>query len=246
MNQFKVIIPSFNSIDYIRRTLSSVEAQNYRNFQAYVIDDGSTFPEQREVILEFCKRNGWKWHFHDKNYGALHGMVHALKEWNCDDDDVICVLDGDDWFSSPETLQILHKYYSTSDLLLTWGNSEKYPPGHMPMYRAQPVPDMVIDQQLYRDIPFVFGHLGTFKYFLWRQIKDEDLRDVNGEYFRLLKDKATMYPMLEMAGWKVKFIPEVLYIYNMENPLNDYSTADPAEFKRIDQILKQKPKYAVL
>lgn len=114
------------------------------------------------------------------------------------------------------------------------------------MKYAQPVPDMVIDQKLYRDIPFVFWHLGTFKYILWRNIKDEDLRDENGEYFKLLKDKATLFPMLEMAGHKIKFIPETLYIYNLDNPLNDFRTTTSEEWERVNQYLKRKPRYQTL
>ena len=30
-----------------------------------------------------------------------------------------------------------------------------------------------------------------------------------------------MYPMVEMAGKKFKFINDILYVYNMENPIND-------------------------
>ena len=34
-------------------------------------------------------------------------------------------------------------------------------------------------------------------------------------------DLAIMYPMVEMAGKKFKFINDILYVYNMENPIND-------------------------
>jgi len=31
-----------------------------------------------------------------------------------------------------------------------------------------------------------------------------------------------MFPMLEMSGKHSRFIPKVLYVYNMANPINDY------------------------
>jgi hypothetical protein len=31
-----------------------------------------------------------------------------------------------------------------------------------------------------------------------------------------------MFPMLEMTGGKFMFIPDILYVYNYDTPLNDY------------------------
>lgn len=246
MKQFKIIVPSFNSVDYIGKTLSSIELQAYKNYQVCVIDDCSTIAKQREIIRSYCERNQWKMQFHDKNKGALYGLVKALSDFNCDDEDVIVVLDGDDWFAHENSLTRLHEEYTNNDVLMTWGQCERFPTGNPTMKYAQPIPDMVIDQKLYRDIPFVFWHPCTFKYVLWRHIRDEDLRDTDGEYYRYYKDKATIYPMLEMAGKKIKFIPETLAIYNLENPLNDYRTAAPEEFERVNQIILKKNRYETL
>lgn len=246
MKQFKIVVPSFNSVDYIGKTLSSIELQTYKNYQVCVIDDCSTIDKQREIITEFCQRNGWKMQFNEKNFGALYGLVHALRSLNCDDDDVVVVLDGDDWLAHEDVLARLHKEYSENDICMTWGQCERFPTGNPPMKYAQPIPDMVIEQKLFRDIPFVFWHPCTFKYVLWRHIKDEDLRDIDGQYLRYYKDKATIYPMLEMAGRKIRFIPETLAIYNLENPLNDYRTAAPEEFERVNQLVLKRPRYDTL
>lgn len=246
MKSFKVVVPSFNSVDFIGKTLQSIESQTYRNFDVCVIDDCSTLEQQREIIKEYCQRNGWKSIFHDKNYGALYGLAGAIKKFQCEDDDVVIVIDGDDWLAHDKAFEKLHEVYTENDVYLTWGQCEIYPPGKTPMRYAQPIPDMVIDQKLYRDIPFVFWHPGTFKYLLWRNLKDIDLRDADGEYFRIMKDKATLYPMLEMAGHKVKFIGETLYIYNISNPLNDFATTSEEEKDRVNGLLKQRPRYEIL
>lgn len=245
MKQFKIVVPSFNSVDFIGKTLASIENQTYKNYQVCVIDDCSTLKKQREIILEYCNKNKWKYRFHEKNYGALYGLVEGIRDLNCDDQDVIIVIDGDDWLYDEHALEKLHRVYAENDIYLSWGQCETYPPGKTPMKYAQPIPDMIIDQKLYREIPFVFWHLGTFKYYLWRHLDDRDLRDVNGEYFRVLKDKATLYPMLEMAGHKVKFISDTLYVYNISNPLNDYVT-NPDEYQRVTKLLKEKSRYKTL
>lgn len=246
MRQFKIIVPSFNCIDYIGKCLHSIEIQTDKNYEVCIVDDGSTIEKQRQIIADFCQRNGWKSLFNEKNFGAMYSLVNGIKQLDCVDDDVIAVIDGDDWLAHENALSTVRKVYEKEDIYLTWGQCEKYPPGATPMKYAQPIPDMVVEQKLFRDIPFVFRHLGTFKYYLWRHINDSDLRDANGEYFRLLKDKATTFPMLEMAGKKIRFIPETIYIYNLENPLNDFFSTSPEEFKRVDDLIKHKPRYQTL
>lgn len=246
MHRFKIVVPSFNSIDYLSKTLHSIEIQSDKDFDVCVIDDGSTVKGQREIITDFCVRNGWKSLFNEKNRGALYGMVQAIPMLDCQDDDVIVVVDGDDWLAHGDVLKKLRQVYTENDVYLTWGQCEIYPGGKTAVNYAQPVPEMVIQQKLYRDIPFVFWHIGTFKYFLWKHLEDNDLRDEDGEYLMLMKDKATLYPMLEMAGEKIRFIEETLYIYNMENPLNDYANTLPEEHKRVDALIRGKKRYSTL
>lgn len=246
MKRFKVVVPSFNSVDYIAKTLRSIEMQTDKQFDVCVIDDGSTVEKQREIITDFCTRNGWLSLFNDKNQGAMYGLVHAIPLLACEDDDVIIVIDGDDWLAHENAFKKIRQVYTENDVYLTYGQCEIYPRGTSPIYYAQPVSDMIIEQKLFRKIPYVFWHPATFKYYLWRHIKDADFRDTDGNYLRLLKDKASMYPMLEMAGKKIHFIDEVLYIYNKENPLNDYDNTPQKEFKRVDELVRGRELYATL
>ena len=195
MHRFKLIVPSFNCVDYISKCLHLIEVQTDHAFDVCVIDDCSTIKEQRKIILEFCQRNQWAHLFNENNRGALYGMVHAIPLLQCQDEDVIVIVDGDDWLADAEVLAYLRKIYMETDAALTWGQCAIYPQKEgKQVYYAQPVSEMVVQQKLYRQIPFVFWHLGTFKYRLWRHIRDEDLRDQNGEYFLIMKDKATLFP----------------------------------------------------
>lgn len=241
--QFKIIIPSFNSINYLPKTLTSVESQLNRNYQVCVIDDASTIPKQREIITEFCERNHWKSIFHTKNEGALAGIVEGIHSFNCKDDDVIVMLDGDDWLYDEHALNIVEKVYTEEEVYLTWGQFQTYPPDCLKMNYALPIFDEVIEKQLYREIVDIFGHLKTYRYGLFKKIKDEDLRDPeSGEYFRVSWDKALMYPMLEMAAHKVRFIPERLYVYNIVNPLSDYAI-NRKEQIAATEFIRNKPRY---
>ena len=63
----------------------------------------------------------------------------------------------------------------------------------------------------------------TWKSWLWKKIKEEDLKDSEGNYWSVAGDLSFMFPMFEMSGKNhYKHIPEITYIYNETNPLNDH------------------------
>ena len=64
------------------------------------------------------------------------------------------------------------------------------------------------------------SHLRTFKHSLWKELDHKDLKDEEGNYFKMTYDQAIMLPLLEMASERSKYIPHLLHVYNKENPLN--------------------------
>ena len=55
-----------------------------------------------------------------------------------------------------------------------------------------------------------------------------------------------MYPMIEMAGKEhYRFMSEINYIYNEENPINDHKV-NMDRVSRAVGILRNKPKYKKL
>jgi hypothetical protein len=82
----------------------------------------------------------------------------------------------------------------------------------------------------------------TWKSWLWKKIKEEDLKDVSGNYWSVAGDLSFMFPMLEMSGKShFKYIPDVLYIYNESNPLNDHKVNMGIVNVIADKIRSKKP-----
>lgn len=243
MIRFKVVIPCFNSLPWIEKTLTSIEQQRYPNIEVCVIDDASTLKGQREMIEKFCKKNRWKTVFKSENKGALDSIVIGIKTLQCQDDDVIVIIDGDDWLYDDQALSHVAAAYEESPIFLTYGNYVTNPPSFTGNPEQPPVE--VVDNKLYRQIPFIFSHLRTFKYLLWRHLRDEDLRDEHGEYFRVAGDLAIMWPLLEMAGSHFKPIQKILYVYNIGTPLNDFKLV-PDEVARVRHLLEKRPVYQTL
>jgi hypothetical protein len=72
-----------------------------------------------------------------------------------------------------------------------------------------------------------------------------DLKDKNGNYYEMAGDCAFMYPMLELARERTKFINDVLYVYNRTNPISDdkvnlikqEASANEIKLKKINERL---------
>jgi hypothetical protein len=83
----------------------------------------------------------------------------------------------------------------------------------------------------------------TWRAFLWRNIKQEDLKDENGIYWKVTGDLAFMFPMLEMAGEEhYRFIDDIIYVYNEQNPINDHKV-DLTLVNDIAIKIRNKKKY---
>lgn len=240
--KFKIIVPSYNSVLWIGKTLDSIACQTYRNFDVCVIDDASTLPGQREIISKFCKRKRWQKIFNPTRLGVMHNLVNGVAALKCDDADVIAIVDGDDWLYDENVLDKVAQVYLQGDFFLTYCNYMSEPPEFTG--NPNPLPDLVVMHKLYRNFPFIFSHLKTFKYILWRHLHDEDLRDEKGDYFRAGAD-LVMWPLAEMAGNKFTSIDEILYVYNTENPLNDFKQVQD-EVDHVRELFKKRPKYATL
>ena len=59
MHSLSVIIPTYNRLQFLHRTLESVQARRFTNFEVIVIDDGSV-DRSLEVIRSFGKRVRWE------------------------------------------------------------------------------------------------------------------------------------------------------------------------------------------
>jgi hypothetical protein len=64
---------------------------------------------------------------------------------------------------------------------------------------SRPFPQEVIKSNRYRETIFSTSHLRAFYTQLFRNIKEEDLKDDQGNYLRAANDVAICLPILEMA-----------------------------------------------
>lgn len=217
-NKFVIIIPSFQNREWCEKTLISVLSQNYQKFRAIYTDDCSsdgTADEAERVLDKYDNDNRVKLIKNSKRLLAvqnIYNMAHS-----CDDDEIIVILDGDDWLSGPDVLNRLDEEYK-KDIWLTYGQYISYHDQEIGC--SCQIPREVIDANAFRRYRWCSSHLRTFYAWLYKKIRKDDLM-YNGNWMPVAGDLAIMFPMLEMAGIKQAFIPDILYIYNYTSQLND-------------------------
>ncbi len=212
-----IVTTLYNAEDYVERCLGSLMGQNYRDFVCYITDDISTDGsvekvkamikgDDRFILIENKEKL-----YQPGNYDQV-----IRGNDNVGDNEVVIEVDGDDWLPDSKTLSRISEVYSDKDVWIANG-SFRYSNGQPGFASEQAITDNL------RSSRFTASHIRTWRAFLWRAIEQDDLKDENGIYWKVTGDLAFMYPMLEMAGQEhYKFMDEVNYIYNEQNPLNDH------------------------
>jgi hypothetical protein len=107
---------------------------------------------------------------------------------------------------------------------------------------SKKLPDNVVKHKLFRQSAWMTSHLRTFKYKLWKNIKEEDILDDNGKVYSMAGDLPVFFPMLEMAEERSHFVEEILHVYNRSNPLNEDKVDHPLQLS-IEREVRMKPVY---
>jgi hypothetical protein len=238
--KFKIVVPFYNADKWIGKCIKSIKRQTYKNFECVLIDDMSTDSSLKTVrkYIEGDKRFSLITNT-DKKY-ALENIVNGIDALCCDDNDVILIVDGDDWLATCYSLSRLSDAYSSQDCWLTYG-SYIYNPTGMKGIEPSEYPDSVVKANMYRNDDWRASHLRTFKYFLWRNLNIDLLKDKTGNYYKMAYDQAIMLPLLEMSAERSKYISDTLYVYNKTNPLNVDKIKAKEQYNTAQEIRNKDP-----
>jgi glycosyltransferase involved in cell wall biosynthesis len=219
---FVIIIPSYNNSAFVEKNLRSVFAQNYKNYRVIYIDDHSaddTHLKAKKIIAELQQSQRTHLIRNEQNLGALANLYNAIH--SCQDQEIIVLVDGDDFLAHEQVLSILNQAYQDPSVWMTYGNFLDYPAYSQYPVRCKEISEGVIRRNSFRKQEWVATHLRTFYASLFKKIALRDLV-YRGRFFPMGWDLAFMLPLLEMSGPHVKFIKEILYLYNRNNPISDH------------------------
>jgi len=250
-NKFCVIMPTYNAEQYVEEALESLIAQTYTNWEAIVINDCST--DHTLALVQGVAKKEPRIHIHTPNEKkcALENTVIGIKMLCKGEEDIVVILDGDDKLKGPDVLDYLNKEYQ-KNIWTTWGNFELLSDGQPCTYQ-DPKTKKIVPWADKLDKPFnrremgrfLFSHLRTYKYWLFKQIHEADFLDAQGNYYTTAGDVIVSLPLIEMAGLKhSENISKVMYTYNNLSSLNDSKKCPVQQNKIFDLFKLQKIPYA--
>jgi len=241
-HKIKVITPFYNPGDFLELSVNSVLNQKYDDFQVIYIDDCSTDGSDKYIPKDHPKV---KYIRNTERKTALENLHNAIME-HCNAEDIVAIVDGDDYLSTKNALQIINDIYSSGEYWIVYGSSVASDGSKInsKAYTEQEFTQL-------RNWHMYVSHMRTFKASLYHKIGEFDknyscMKDKDGNFYKMTYDCAMLFPMMEMAGFnRIKFNDKIIYIYNRQNPLSDCYVNEPLQ-KSIHQEINLKPKFKLI
>lgn len=104
-----IIIPTYNTLDVIHRTLKSIEEQTYPYYEMVIVNDGST-DGTKEFLDEYAKYHQNVIVYHQINQGV---SVARNKGLELAKGKFVCFLDSDDTYSANFLAEMLKRQHET-------------------------------------------------------------------------------------------------------------------------------------
>jgi hypothetical protein len=183
------------------------------NKKIWAVWDDSPFNEKTELNGVFNWYRSGR-HYKSKNHFEL---IRDYVLTCADDDDVLVFLDGDDKLIRRDALGPVEAAYKRDrKLLLTYGSYKYKSNGKRGSFNGE-----YRNKRPFRMSQWHATHLKTVKVKLWKHLPESVLKNKEGGWMKTAEDVAIMLALMEMAGRdRIKHIPQEIYEYNDENPLN--------------------------
>lgn len=244
INHISIVISTRNAAGYVERCLDSAISQEYPDYEIIFIDAQSidgTYEKALEYVSKFdsirvIQNEQRKYQGENIRIGTEMSSPKSI----------IITLDGDDWFPHADVLSRINREYNKYDCWMTYGTYEEFPYRDVSNHYHE-YPLDVRQNKTFRSFKWLASHLRTFRRELFLKINPEDMKDpTTGDYVSMAPDLSFQFPMLEMCGIdKSRYIPDILYVYNRENPMNE-SKQGQEEINRIEGLLRSLTPYETI
>lgn len=199
---FVFIITSFNNQDWVSYNLLSILKQKYVFWRIIYVDDNST-DNTNQLVNKFSIENNLKNKIkiikNKTNMGQAYGRYLAYRQ--CFDDEICCLLDGDDWLvDDPNVLSKINDLYLKYNLLMSYGQFYYYNGDNKKMFLSgkYSYTQEEVNNNNYRK-KWVTQHLRCVEASLLKTIDSEYLK-FEGSWIKCCTDLAEMYWCLERSN----------------------------------------------
>lgn len=208
--RFVFISPFRNCAPFLKECAESLLKQKRGDWVAFFRDDCSDDEGANLIPSDpriFVQRNS-------SRLGGLGSVHEGIVSNNLSNEDIVCVLDGDDYLVGDDVLDVISSIYEEKGCLVSYGQYENNngDSGHCRAYSRE-------DFGRIRSCGFIASHLKTFRYKVYAEAMRRDpncdrYRNDDGAFFDMAWDIALMTPLMELVGFEgVAFNPKVVYHY---------------------------------
>jgi glycosyltransferase involved in cell wall biosynthesis len=237
-NRLSIVVPFYNPGAFLEKCVATLLSQKYDNFKIIFIDDCSSdgswdlLPHDEANVL--CIRN-------TERKTALENIHYAIMN-HCQPDDIVVLVDGDDWLPHKKVLTEINDIYNREGCKVMYGQAA-WTDGRRGFARAY-------DKETFANLrrtPFFVSHIRTFRANLYHEIGEQDptfscMKDADGNFYRMTYDVAILFPIMEIAGFEnLYFNDTILYIYNRSNPISDDRVNQDLQTQIHHEISKKTP-----
>lgn len=243
---FVICSPVYNAELFVEGSVRSALNQVTTAPLRWIFLDDASTDHSGEIRRRIAKEPEFK----DKAITVVSNPIRRGATYNywqiaksCGKDEIMIILDGDDQLAHPFVVDYLAKVYRDPNIWATYGQFRYDQVSGGGEGMAGPLPD---DNHT-RKAGWRTTHLKTCLAGLMAMIPEAELIDPEtGDFWERTGDLALFYPVIEQAGpLRCRFIPDILYIYNMQNPISDFRVDQPRQ-KAIAEIIEARDPYPVL
>jgi hypothetical protein len=236
-NPFVVLCCYYNSEDFIVNCAKSIASQDDDNLGVIFVDDCSTDKTSKLLWQEIgglkeVDKNLFKGKYKDKDVylwvrrkrsgSAALNQYKAIR-YLIEDPECMCgVVDGDDKLSRDDAISIVKKEVGDNFMFCSshrWGADN--PIAGCKVKIAKSI--RYTEDRPFRHQRWGFQHFRGFKKKLSDKVKRSSFYFDEKEIITGGSDIPYIHAMMDMAGHeRIKYIDEVLYDYNVFNPINDF------------------------
>jgi glycosyltransferase involved in cell wall biosynthesis len=240
-HNFVFIVTSFNNEENYKKNLDSVRLQKYTNWRIIYVDDAST-DNTYYLVNEYIRENNLEDKItlirNEKNMKQAYSRYVAIQK--CEDAEICCLLDGNDWLHDESVLLRINQEYNKSNILSTYGSYVyKDDNGNIVKAKNQIYTNNVIKRKLFKTMKRQIKHLITGYARLFKNVPQK-MFIVNGEWISEKTDEILYNSVLEQCGYRFKQLNYPTYFYNIENPRNNKSSSvNDVSITEGDNIFKQ-------
>ncbi len=205
-----VIVPVYNAEKYLIDCLNSLSAQEYRDFEVVIVDDGSTDRSPDIIHARQAEDDRFR-SFRTENFGVSHARNVGIAKAR---GDYFCFVDADD-FVAKDFLSVLLNGIGNAAACVT---AKKRWVQRIGMYRIDTCPNFrgspkELKKRLWRYRRLMRGVTGRL--YLASVIRENDLQF--DESLRYGEDMTFNYLVFKYCR-EVRFVNRVLYTYRIDNP----------------------------